>query len=213
MDESQSREETTRQPDSVRPGRHHGFDDSYKGTPPWDIGRPQPSFLELARSGALRGRVLDVGCGTGEHALMAAGLGLDATGIDTASTAIARAQDKARERGLTVGFLVSDALDLSALGRHFDTVLDCGLFHVFDDADRRSFVESLTGAVAPGGRYFLLCFSEHEPGDWGPRRVTQAEIRASFFSGWRVDSIEPAKLEVTMNPEGVAGWRACLTRI
>src|ERR1700735_2878166 len=55
--------------------------------PPWDIGHPQPAFLALARSGELRGRVLDIGCGTGEHALMAAGLGLDATGIDVAPRA------------------------------------------------------------------------------------------------------------------------------
>jgi 2-polyprenyl-3-methyl-5-hydroxy-6-metoxy-1,4-benzoquinol methylase len=52
------------------------------GSPPWDLGRPQPAFLELAKQGALAGRVLDVGCGTGEHALMAAARGFDATGID-----------------------------------------------------------------------------------------------------------------------------------
>jgi len=46
--------------------------------PPWDIGRPQPAFAALARTGAFRGRILDVGCGTGEHAVLAAQLGLDA---------------------------------------------------------------------------------------------------------------------------------------
>ena len=41
----------------------------------------------------------------------------------------------------------------------------------------------------------MLCFSELQPGDWGPRRVTEEEIRASFADrGWRVDSIEPAPL-------------------
>src|SRR5919197_5557296 len=89
-----------------------GFDALYAGAPPWDIGRPQPAFLELADAGALQGRVLDVGCGTGEHALMAAARGLDATGIDAAPSAIAIAQAKARERGLSARFLVWDALDL-----------------------------------------------------------------------------------------------------
>ena len=56
--------------------------DLYASPPPWDIGRPQPAFLGLARAGLIRGRVLDAGCGTGEHTLMAAGLGLDATGAD-----------------------------------------------------------------------------------------------------------------------------------
>ena len=41
----------------------------YATTPPWDIGRPQPAFLALAEASAIQGRVLDVGCGTGEHRL------------------------------------------------------------------------------------------------------------------------------------------------
>src|ERR1700736_2806275 len=138
-------------PGPVRPRRAEDFDALYTGTPPWDIGRPQPAFLELAEAGAVRGRVLDVGCGTGEHALMAAGLGLEVTGIDAASTAIAIAEGKARDRGLVVRFLVWNAVQLAALDEQFDTVLDCGLFHVFDDDDRAQFVASLRAAVPTGG--------------------------------------------------------------
>ena len=213
MSEDQNREETAHRHDPLRPRKHHEFNEYYDGTPPWDIGRPQPAFLALAEAGVLRGRVLDAGCGTGEHALMAARLGLDATGIDSAPVAIERAQVKARARDLTARFVVANALDLESLGDTFDTVLDCGLFHVFDDDDRRTFVASLTGVVAPGGRYFMLCFSERQPGDTGPRRVTQAEIRDSFAKGWRVDSIAPSKIDVTMGPEGIAAWLASLTRI
>src|SRR3974390_1581725 len=124
----------------MQPGPPGDFDSFYTGTPPWEIGRPQPAFLALADEGTIRGRVLDVGCGTGEHALMAAALGLDATRIDSTAAAIARAGAKARERGLAVRFLVWNALELSALGESFDTVLDSGLFHVFSDDDRRLFV-------------------------------------------------------------------------
>ena len=76
------------------------FDSSYEGTPPWDIGRPQPAFVAVAQSGVLVGHVLDIGCGTGEHALMAAGLGLNATGIDFSPNAIRLAKQKAREETL-----------------------------------------------------------------------------------------------------------------
>jgi 2-polyprenyl-3-methyl-5-hydroxy-6-metoxy-1,4-benzoquinol methylase len=107
-------------PGPMRPRRHEDFDASYAGTPPWDIGRPQPAFLALAEAGTIRGRVLDVGCGTGEHALMAAGMGLEATGIDSAPAAIALAEAKARDRGLTVRFLVNDALQLASLDKQFD---------------------------------------------------------------------------------------------
>ena len=201
-----------RPPGPTQPRRPEDFDAFYTGTPPWDIGRPQAVFLRLAEAGAIRGRVLDVGCGTGEHALMAAGLGLETVGVDTAAAAIAIAERKARERGFQVRFQVGNALDLPSLGEPFDTVLDCGLFHVFSDDDRRSFVDSLTSVVRPGGHYFMLCFSERQPGDTGPRRVTQAEIRSSFARGWQVDSIEPASLENTMGP-GILAWLASLTRV
>ena len=193
--------------------RPDDFNVMYAGAPPWDIGRPQAAFVELADSGALQGRVLDVGCGTGEHALMAASRGLAATGIDAAPAAIAIAEAKARERQINARFLVWNALELAALEQQFDTVLDSGLFHVFDDADRARFVESLAAATGPGARYHLLCFSDRQPGDWGPRRVSQDEIRASFARGWQVESIEAARFDVTIDPAGVQAWQALITRI
>jgi len=91
-------------------------------------------------------------------------------------------------------------------------VIDSGLFHVFDDNDRARFVDSLREVIPPDCRYHLLCFSEHVPGQFGPRRVTQDEIRASFSDGWRVDSVAPAKFHVTFVPGGVPAWRAAITR-
>src|SRR5690242_3048363 len=132
------------------------FNTSYSGQAPWDIGRPQPAFLRLADAGRLKGRVLDVGCGTGEHALMAAERGLPALGVDSASAAIAIAERKARERGLNARFLVWNAVQLESLGEQFDTVLDSGLFHVFDDDDRVDYVGSLRAALTPDGRYHML---------------------------------------------------------
>jgi cyclopropane fatty-acyl-phospholipid synthase-like methyltransferase len=182
-------------------------------TPPWDIGRPQPAFVALADSGALQGKVLDVGCGTGEHALLAAERGHDATGVDLAEAAIATAISKAEARGIKADFLVWDALDLPGLGQQFDTILDCGLFHVLDDADRSRFLASLRGAARPGGRYFMLCFSDRQPGDWGPRRITEAELRDAFADGWRIDSLEPTTIAITFDPAVVQAWLASMTRL
>jgi 2-polyprenyl-3-methyl-5-hydroxy-6-metoxy-1,4-benzoquinol methylase len=122
-------------------------EDLYTSSPPWDIGRPQPAFLALAEAGAVQGRVLDVGCGTGEHVLMAAGLGLDVTGVDLAGNALQTATEKARARALTARFLHHDARKLAELGESFDTVLDCGLFHIFADDDRVAFVRSVQSAT------------------------------------------------------------------
>lgn len=190
----------------------HDFNAMYDSTPPWDIGRPQPAFKRLAESGTLVGSVLDVGCGTGEHALMAASLGLTALGIDLAPRAIDLAQVKAIERGIEARFKVWDALDLPGLGEWFDTVLDCGLFHVFDDEQREPYVSSLRAAIPAGGRYLMLCFSDRQPGDWGPRRVTQDEILTSFAEGWRVESIEPAVIDITIDPNGAESWLSVITR-
>jgi cyclopropane fatty-acyl-phospholipid synthase-like methyltransferase len=184
----------------------------YAGTPPWDIGRPQTAFQALADAGELRGRVLDIGCGTGEHALMAAQRGLEAVGLDSSPTAIQIAKRKARERELNVRFLVHNALDLASIGEQFDTVLDSGLFHVFSDEHRRAYVEGIKVVTRPGTRYFMLCFSDRQPGDFGPRRVTQQEIWQSFSDGWRIDSIDIKKLETNLGPEGIIGWLTRITR-
>jgi cyclopropane fatty-acyl-phospholipid synthase-like methyltransferase len=143
---------------------------------------------------------------------MAAALGLDATGVDLARSALHTAEQKARDRGLTARFLLWDARKLAELGERFDTVLDCGLFHIFNDDDRAAFVESLRSVLRPGGRYFMLCFSDRQPGELGPRRVTQDEIRASFAKGWQVDSIEPATIDITTDPDGIRAWLTALTR-
>jgi len=192
------------------------WDASYtSGTlPPWDIGRPQPAFVRLADDGLLRGRVLDAGCGTGEHALLAAARGADALGVDVAPTAIERARSKAAERGLAARFEVADVLNLADLGLTFDTVIDSGLFHVFDDADRTRYVASLAEVVRDGGRCYLMCFSDRQPGDFGPRRVSQEELRAAFDGGWRIAGITANSFEINLlgGHTGAQAWLAAIER-
>ena len=175
------------------------FDAFYRqGTPPWQIDRPQPAFLALRDAGLVRGSVLDVGCGTGDHALMAAADGFAAVGLDGSSTAIEMARARAEERGLEVEFVVGNALDLAAVVRGpFDTIIDSALFHVFDDSDRAAYVAGLAEVLAPGGHYLMLCFSDQVPGEVGPRRISEAEIRATFADGWQVESVERTEMIVT----------------
>jgi cyclopropane fatty-acyl-phospholipid synthase-like methyltransferase len=175
-----------------------GFDSAYLGVPPWDVGKPQLEIVRLEESGILRGSVLDCGCGTGENALYLASQGHEVWGIDASPNAIRKAESKSRDRGIRVKFIKVDALDLGNLGRTFDTVVDCGLFHVFSDPDRERYVTSLGSVTASGTKLIVLCFSDLQPGDQGPRRVTKAEIRQAFNRGWQVQDIRAATFETNM---------------
>ena len=187
------------------------FESAYLGTPPWDIGRSQPAIMRLAETGQIIGLVLDVGCGTGENVLYLAEHGFVAAGIDGAPTAIRKARAKARRRGLKARFELADALDLAVPKQPFDTVIDSGLFHVFSDEDRAYFRDSLGRVVRLGGTYFLMCFSDEEPGDWGPRRVTQAEIRSVFSDGWHVNYIQSSAFETNLGQANA--WLASISRL
>jgi cyclopropane fatty-acyl-phospholipid synthase-like methyltransferase len=197
-----------------------GWDDAYAagGMPaPWDICRPQPGFARLAEAGLLTGQLLDAGCGTGEQTLLAAQHGADALGVDISPRAIELARAKAAERGLPAQFEVANALYLGELGRAFDTIIDSGVFHTFDDADRAQYVISLAGVLRPGGHCYLMCFSDRQPGTLGPRRVSQDELRAAFADGWVVEDIAAATFDVNRGfdsptPETVQAWLARLRR-
>ncbi len=190
------------------------FNSAYRGTPPWDIGRPQREFVKLANVGKVKGDVIDVGCGTGENAMFYASRGHKVLGVDSSPLAIAKAKAKADQRRSTAEFVVADALDLPSLKRTFHTAVDSGLFHVFSDSERAVFARSLRGILVPGGKYFMLCFSDREPADWGgPRRVSREEIRHTFSHGWRVDSIRPARFEAYQLGLGGHAWLSSLTRV
>jgi len=191
------------------------FEAAYlEGSPPWDIGRAQPELVSLAQAGRIAERVIDLGCGTGENALYLATSGLDVVGVDASPEAIRQAREKASRRGIAVTFDIADVLELHDYGEDFDTATDSGVFHVFDDDDRRRYERSVRGTLHPGGRLFVLCFSDRQPGDWGPRRVTQRELRATFADGWQVDSIDQAHMATKLDDaQQVEAWLAAMTRL
>lgn len=180
------------------------WEDAYKTVPPWDVGRPQPAFVELLRGRELnKGRVLDVGCGTGENALYFAENGFSVVGVDLSSGAIAAAKAKATERGLKVDFRTGNALSLDFKGGLFDNITDSGLFHTFDDNDRPVYAGEIARVLVSSGRYFMLCFSEKEPTGWGgPRRVTKKEIEAAFTQLFKINYIKDALFATRFHNNG-----------
>ena len=178
-------------------GAHAGFQRQYAGgAAPWDIGRAQPEIVALEATGVLGPVVIDVGCGTGENALFLASHGYSVTGIDAVPEAIEAARAKARDRGIRVEFIVGDVLEaLPAIGMTSDAVTDVGFFHALTDEQRVTFINGLARVLASGGHYAMLCFSDRVPGAFGPRRVSEAEIRAAFSGRpWNILEIRPAEL-------------------
>jgi 2-polyprenyl-3-methyl-5-hydroxy-6-metoxy-1,4-benzoquinol methylase len=168
---------------------------SYNNTPPWDIGHPQNAFTNLVDQIPLKGKLLDVGCGTGENSIFFAKHGFDVTGIDFVAKAINKALQKAEKRNINIKFYVLNALNLEDLNQKFDVVIDSGLFHTFNNSNRRMFKESLSHGLHKNGLYFMLCFSNLEPPGFGPRRISKEEIYNTFNHDWRILSIKPEIFE------------------
>ena len=196
------------------------FEEFYRTRAPWDIGEPQPEIVRLEESGAIQGVVLDAGSGPGENALYLAARGHEVWGIDFVPMAIEQARDKAIQRGLGVHFQVGDALKLEVLGRTFDTIIDCGLFHTFSDEERPLYVKSLARAIRPGGVVHILCFSDAEPPGEGPRRISQQEIRDAFGEGWEVEAIRESRFKAAdysgapkFSPGGPKCWSTTIRRL
>jgi len=183
------------------------------GPAPWDIGRPQPAIVRLAAEGRFTGTVLDAGCGTGDNALHLASLGLSVLGVDVAETALAIARAKAGDLGVDADFAAADAFRLDRLGRTFETVLDCGLFHTFDGDERLRYVASLGSVVAHAGTLYVLCFSDARP-DTGPHPVSRQELTAAFDAGidWSVVAVEPERVLTRYHDNGAPAWLATIRR-
>jgi SAM-dependent methyltransferase len=193
------------------------FEESYSGEAPWEIGRPQRPFTAIADR--VTSPILDAGCGTGDTSLFFAARGCHVTGIDFTKEAIRRARAKAVDQKLAAEFLVKDALTLADWDARFSTVLDSGLFHVLSDEDRQRYVRGLANVIVAGGQLFLMCFSNEEPGTEGPRRVSRQELHDAFKSGWNIESIEAARVEVNpmfteanFSEGGPKAWFAIIRR-
>lgn len=182
------------------------FYDAYDGVPPWEVGRPQPALVALIDEVGVKGSALDVGCGTGEHALYLASRGVSAWGLDAAPRAIEIARDKAKERGLNATFVVGDALDLGALGRSFDAIIDSGLFHLFTEEEREAYVDSVADALTPGGDLLLLGFSDEEP-ERGPRGFDEKTARELLSRRFDIVSLRPARFASRRHDEGALAWQ------
>lgn len=155
---------------------------------PWDTQEPDPNLVEFVqRRGLAPGRALDVGCGTGTHALWLASLGFDVLGVDVSERAVELAKAKAKAKPIAgrCAFTTLDFLAAAPEGAPFDFVFDRGCFHVFDAHDERArFAARVADCLAPHGQWLSLIGSTEGPArEQGPPRRSARDI---------ANAIEPA---------------------
>jgi SAM-dependent methyltransferase len=185
---------------------------------PWDIGGPQPALASVRE--VFRGRVLDVGSGTGDNALWVASLegvsGVTAVDLspDAVEEALARQAKVAALPRAPLSFTVGDVFALPADWSAFDTLLDSAVFHCIGDDDaQRRYLAAVTQRVSVGGRAVCLVFSDRNGDPWvGPRRISEAHARKLWTdAGWRVDSLSmEERYKDAMGRNGGLGGHALL---
>ncbi len=108
-----------------------------------------------ATSGPSR-RVLDLGCGTGEHARFLSEQGFEVVGVDASASMIEKARDKPLPPGLC--FVHGDVSELDRITEgHFDGAICLGntLPHVKTPGALDSFLQALRRRLAPGASWVL----------------------------------------------------------
>ena len=195
----------------------HEWNEHYsQGFMPWDTDLPEPILVDFVRGRTLApGRALDIGCGTGTHALWLANQGFDVVGIDIAPRAVelARARTHDARPAGTLRFAALDFLTSLPDGGPFDLVFDRGVFHVFDAPDDRArFAEQVARCIAPQGYWLSLIGStEGPPREQGPPRRSARDIANAIEPVLEILELRTALFDADQ-PDPPRAW-ICVTRL
>jgi SAM-dependent methyltransferase len=196
------------------------------GDAPWDVGHPSTELVRIVEQTdeLPRGRLLELGCGTGTNAVYLARNGFDVTGVDIAHEAIDRANARmAREQNgggesLSVSFHVADVTKLpAALGlgevEPFDVLFDRGCYHCVRRVALAEY-QAMLGRVTRSGSVFLvLCGNSNEKlEDRGPPTVSEAELNAELGGLFDLVRLSEYRFDDIGDGTRPLGWSVLMRR-
>jgi len=163
------------------------------------------------------GRIVDLGCGTGDLAIGLARRGHSVLGIDFAPAAIEEAERRAAalDAGARARLELrgGDALRLAMIEGPIGSVVDSGFYHLFDADVRSDLVQEMARVLPAGGRYYMLGFAIAIPAPDVPRQVTAEELNRQFSgeAGWAVRVLRPARF-ATVGFDDIPAIALCAER-
>ncbi len=187
-----------------REGRH----------PRWDTGKPSGDLTKAIEDGTIApGRVIEFGCGTGTDAIYMASRGFDVTAIDISPSALSQALAKARKAGVSVRFMLADALNPPEIGK-FDFIYDRACYHEVRGQNLNAYLETLRRTSRPGTRLLLLAGNAGGPDlGFGPPTVTEEELRFDFLPLFDIEWLRETRFEVNQSSAGLPlAWSVLMCR-
>jgi SAM-dependent methyltransferase len=190
------------------------WDADYRGAnpPAWDIGRPADELQRLVKEGGVRKcRAVDLGCGSGTDAIFLASQGFEVTGIDISPTALGQAEEKARNAGVSVRWVLADVTSPPRVGP-FDFIYDRGCYHNVRDQNLEAYLDTLHRFSHEGTKVLLLSARREAQASAASSGVTEEELRFDFSSGFELESLRQIMLESNESVGKAPGWCALLKR-
>lgn len=168
-----------------------GWDEIYRAHPldqiPWHSGQPDRHLVRLVNEKKIpKGKVLDLCSGDGTNSIYLASRGFEVYGVDISGTAVKIARQRCAARKLACTYEVADVLNLTLQGP-FDFIFDRGCFHHVPKSEKPGYVATLIRLLRPGGKFFLLCFSDKNPPY--EKNLTREDIRGYFGRDFRIHFI------------------------
>lgn len=154
----------------------------------------------LRTFGPPKGRILDIGTGPGTHAVGLSRIGYDVVAIDISRSAVRAARAYARKAGVNIELHVDNFLRSRLPDAYVDAAIDRGFFHVLPPKHRLGYAATVHRILQPHGLLHLKCFSDKEPGEWGPYRISRTELRSSFREHFDVLSIRETVFQGNVEP-------------